>query len=172
VTEDSPSERDRPRRGPTASLDETNILKRLTKLGPHDRFVHPVEEIARDSDVRIRDELYVQTLIHVQIKTDFNPVIFVDPRALRGPYRFKAVLSAYDFERAGHVKLGCEFRHDVAEAAALFRTKIGLQRSGIVTVVRQLVAASMSQHVRVNLEAEPGFDTGTCDHLERNEAGP
>jgi hypothetical protein len=43
--------------------------------------------------------------------------------------------------------------------------KIGLQRSGIVTVVRQLVAASMSQHVRVNLEAEPGFDTGALDHL-------
>jgi hypothetical protein len=43
--------------------------------------------------------------------------------------------------------------------------EIGLQRAGIVTVVRQLVAASMSQHVRVNLEAEPGFNTGALDDL-------
>jgi hypothetical protein len=42
---------------------------------------------------------------------------------------------------------------------------IGATHLGTRTSSTQLVAASMPQHMRVNLEAEPSFDTGALDHL-------
>jgi hypothetical protein len=38
--------------------------------------------------------------------------------------------------------------------------EVGLQRSGVVTIVRKLVTTRMSQHVRVSLEGQLGFDVG------------
>ena len=43
--------------------------------------------------------------------------------------------------------------------------EIGLQRARIDAVVRQLVAARMPQHVRVNREVEAGCDAQTRHHL-------
>ena len=42
--------------------------------------------------------------------------------------------------------------------------EVGLQRAGIDTVVGQLIAAGMAQHVRVDLDAEIGRDCCPLDH--------
>ena len=46
----------------------------------------------------------------------------------------------------------------------VFLPQVCLQRPGIVTTVRQRIAAGMSEHVRVRLEAELGLDTCSFDH--------
>ena len=43
-------------------------------------------------------------------------------------------------------------------------TKIGLDRSGIDAVVRQLKPAGMAQHVRVDLHIEPSSLASALDH--------
>lgn len=43
-------------------------------------------------------------------------------------------------------------------------SEVCLQRSGIVAFVGERVTASVAQHVRVSLEAQPCLDTGTLDH--------
>ena len=42
--------------------------------------------------------------------------------------------------------------------------KVSLQRSGIVSLIRERVAASVPQHVRVRLEPKFGFGARTLDH--------
>ena len=42
--------------------------------------------------------------------------------------------------------------------------EIGLQSAGVVPVIREFVAASMPQHVRMRLEAELGQSPGALDH--------
>ena len=42
--------------------------------------------------------------------------------------------------------------------------EISLQRSGIVSLVRERVAAGVPQHVRVDLEAQLGCSTRALDH--------
>src|SRR5665213_305790 len=42
--------------------------------------------------------------------------------------------------------------------------EVGLQRACVVALVRQCIAAGMSQHVRVSLEAQSCLDAGALDH--------
>ena len=42
--------------------------------------------------------------------------------------------------------------------------EVGLQRARVVALIRQLVAASMAQHVRMGLEAELRLNPGPLDH--------
>src|SRR5262249_58036531 len=50
-------------------------------------------------------------------------------------------------------------------------TKISLQCSGVVTPVRQRVAARMSKHVRMWLEAKLSFDPRPLDHPSEPRGG-
>jgi hypothetical protein len=41
--------------------------------------------------------------------------------------------------------------------------EIGLQRSGVMTVVGELVTATVAQHVRMRLEGKPGLSARALD---------
>ena len=46
----------------------------------------------------------------------------------------------------------------------IFVPKIGLQRSGVMAVIRQLVATGMPEHVRMRLKGELGLDPSALNH--------
>jgi hypothetical protein len=46
--------------------------------------------------------------------------------------------------------------------------EIRLEGAGIVTVIRQLVAAGMSQHVRMRLKGELGLDPSALNHARES----
>ena len=50
-------------------------------------------------------------------------------------------------------------------------TKISLQRSGVVTTIRQRIAARMSKHVRMRLEAKLRLDPCSLNHPSKAGRG-
>ncbi len=46
-------------------------------------------------------------------------------------------------------------------------TEVCLQRSGVVTSIRQRIAAGMSEHVRVRLETELRLDSCSLNHSSK-----
>ena len=50
-------------------------------------------------------------------------------------------------------------------------TQVRLQCSGIVTVIGELEAASMTKHVGVRLEAEPSRFTSPLNHSSKARSG-
>jgi hypothetical protein len=100
-----------------AGFEQTDLLAPVTQLWTRQSLLHAVEEIRGNSNVGVRYQLDIESLIGIKIEINLDPMVFVDA-VLKGFLDSdKAMLASNNLERMSGIVGSCILRNNIAEGS-------------------------------------------------------